>query len=235
MPTKYLYLIWSLYFAFIALLMYYKMLKYRKPMLILWLAIFWAGPVSEYFWMTKDWWHPETITWTIIGIEDFIFSFSHIIIPMFIYKLVFKKDTDKDFKKENIIVKNAIKNFILWFLIPFTVSWILFWIFQINSVLSVLIGMLLSCFTIVFLRKDLFIPSILWAIIIVIIALPAYLLLEYLNPEYIEKLWFMSKLTWILWLWIPIEDIIWYAIYWFMMSGAYEFIFDFKLVDRKTI
>jgi hypothetical protein len=45
----------------------------------------------------------------------------------------------------------------------------------------------------------------------------------------------MSKLTWILWLWIPIEDIIWYAIYWFMMSGAYEFIFDFKLVDRKTI
>ncbi|MFA5917788.1 MAG: lycopene cyclase domain-containing protein [Candidatus Gracilibacteria bacterium] len=235
MPTKYLYLIGSLYFAFIALWMYYKMPKYRKAMLVLGLAIFWSGPVSEYFWMTKDWWHPETITGTIIGIEDFIFSFAHVIIPMFIYKLVFNKDTDRDFTKENISIKNSLKNLILWFIIPFSLSGILFGFFHINSVISVFIGMLLSCLILVILRKDLFIPSLWGAILMLIIALPAYLLLEFLSPGYIEKWWFMSKLTGILWLGIPIEDLLWYVIYGFMSGGAYEFIFNFKLIDRKTL
>lgn len=235
MPTKYLYLIWSLYFAFIALWMYYKMPKYRKPMLIISSMIFLAWPITEYLWMSKDWWHPETITWTLIWIEDFIYSFASVLIPMFIYKLVFKKDTDRDFTKANINIKKVFKNLILWFFIPLLLSWILFSVFQINSILSVMIGMTLSCITVITLRKDLFIPSLLTMILMLIIAIPWYMLLEFLNPTYVEKWWYMSNLTWILWLWIPLEDIIWYAIYWFMTGWAYEFIFDFKLVDSKNL
>lgn len=32
--------------------------------------------VAEYFWWTKDWWQPQTVTYTIIGIEDIILGFS---------------------------------------------------------------------------------------------------------------------------------------------------------------
>lgn len=233
MPTKYLYLIWSLYFAFIALFMYYKMPKYRKPMLVISSMIFLAWPISEYLWMSKDWWHPETITWTLIWIEDFIYSFVSVLIPMFIYKLVFQKDTDRDFSKANINTKKVFKNMVLWFLIPFLLSWILFSLFHLNSVISVMIGMTLSCIIMITLRKDLFLPSFWTMILMLIIAIPCYLFLDFLNPTYVEKWWYMTNLTWILWLWIPIEDIIWYAIYWFMAWWAYEFIFDFKLVDKK--
>ncbi len=235
MPTKYLYLIWSLYFAFIALWMYYKMPKYRKPMLVLWLLIFWSGPVSEYLWMSKDWWHPETITGTLIWIKDFIYSFVSVLIPMFIYKLVFKKDTDKNFIKANINTKKVIKNLILWFLIPFLLSWILFSVFHINSIISVMVGMILSCIIVIILRKDLLLPSFWTMILMLIIAIPWYMLLDFLNPTYVEKWWYMSNLTWILIIWIPIEDLLWYAIYGFMTWWAYEFIFGFKLVDKKMV
>ncbi|NDK07949.1 hypothetical protein EOM39_01735 [Candidatus Gracilibacteria bacterium] len=233
MPTKYLYLIGSLYFAFIALFMYYKMPKYRKPMLVISSMIFLAGPISEYLWMSKDWWHPETITGTLIGIEDFIYSFVSVLIPMFIYKLVFKKDTDRDFSKTNINTKKVFKNMVLWFLIPFILSGILFSLFHINSIISVMVGMTLSCILMISLRKDLFLPSFWTMILMLIIAIPCYLFLDFLNPTYVEKWWYMINLTGILWLGIPIEDIIWYAIYGFMAGGAYEFIFDFKLIDKR--
>jgi len=213
--------------------MYLLMPKYRKPMLILWLTISLAWPLSEYIWMTKDWWHPETITNTTIWIEDFIFSFAHIIIPMFIYKLIFKKDTNKDFKKENIDMKIFSTNLILWFLIPFSLSWILFSIFKINSIISVNIWMTIACVIMIIKRKDLFIPAFLTWFILLIIAIPAYTILYILNSDYVNQIWYMQKLSWILFLEIPIEDIIWYWIYGFMMWWAYEFLFDFKLIDKK--
>ncbi|MDD3303269.1 MAG: lycopene cyclase domain-containing protein [Candidatus Gracilibacteria bacterium] len=233
MAIKYLYLIGSLYFFIISIIMYLLMPKYRKPMLLLGLTISLAGPLSEYIWMTKDWWHPETITNTIIGIEDFIFSFAHIIIPMFIYKLIFKKDTNKDFKKENINMKFFSINLILWFLIPFSLSGILFSIFKINSIISVNIGMTIACVIMIIKRKDLFIPAFLTGFILLIIAIPAYTILYILNSDYVNQIWYMQKLSGILFLEIPIEDIIRYWIYGFMMGGAYEFLFDFKLIEKK--
>lgn len=228
MPTKYLYLIWSLYFVIIALWMFYSMPKYRKPMLILGFAIFWSGPFSEYYWMTADWWHPETITGTIIGIEDFIFSFAHVIIPIFIYKWVFEKEVAGDFNWAHLRIKDILKRLGLWFIVPFILAGILIQIFHVHSVIGVFIGMIMSGIIVVIQRKDLLRAALWSSLLMTLIALPAYLLLELLSPWYIAEMWYMSQLTGVVWLGIPIEDILWYMIFGFMMGWAYEYLFDFR-------
>jgi len=231
---KYFFLTGSLYFGIITLWMYIKLPKYRKAMTILGLAIFWTGPVAEYFWFTKDWWHPQTITNTIIGPEDFIFSFTNVVIPIFIYKLVFKKDVDGELEMtDKNLIKNGIKKIIICFFIPFIIAGILFQLFHISSVICVAVGLFLAGFIILINRKDL-LSEVLWSsFLMAIITMPAYWLLEFIFPKSIEKIWDFSKLTGITFLTIPIEDILFYSLLGFALGGVYEYIFGFKLIKNQ--
>ena len=88
--------IWgSSYFIPIWVYLFFRMPQHRKSMIIFSLSYMWIGLACEYFIWIKDWWHPITITGTPIGIEDLIMCFTHVGIPIFIYKYVFGKDIDK--------------------------------------------------------------------------------------------------------------------------------------------
>lgn len=49
------------------------------------------GPLSEYLFWTRDWWKPTTITDTVVGVEDFLLSFTNGGIAAVIYEEVFDK------------------------------------------------------------------------------------------------------------------------------------------------
>jgi len=92
----------SLYFLSIWLFLFWRVPQHRKNMIFFGLLL--AGPamIGEYLWWTKDWWHPQTITGTRVGIEDFIASFTHLTIPSFIYKYTFGKTSDMIMIKKGI-------------------------------------------------------------------------------------------------------------------------------------
>lgn len=90
-PLKYAYLTGSLYFLAIWFLLFQKWPNRRKHMLVVGVVFLWIGIFAEYFWWTRDWWRPMTITGTRIGIEDFIMSFTHSAIAILVYKYFFNK------------------------------------------------------------------------------------------------------------------------------------------------
>ena len=47
----------------------------RNEMLVVGIFLGVVSVVSSYIWWTNDWWRPETITGTRVGIEDFILGF----------------------------------------------------------------------------------------------------------------------------------------------------------------
>ncbi len=230
---KYFFFLGTLYFAIITLIMYIRMPSHRRGMIILGLSIFWTGLVAEYFWFIRDWWHPETITGTIIGPEDFIFSFTHVIIPIFIYKFVFRRANDKNLELTKNLINASIRRILFCFFLPFAVAGVLFGIFHISSVISVSIGFILAGFLVLLKRKDL-LSEMLWsALLMVVITVPIYLILEFVLPGSIQKLWYFSKLTGITFLKIPIEDMLFYLLLGFAMGGLYEYIFDLKLIKKS--
>lgn len=57
--------------------------------------------LTSYCWWTKDWWRPNTVTGTIVGIEDFIIGFTAGGIMSVIYDFIFNKGYQKINLKHN--------------------------------------------------------------------------------------------------------------------------------------
>lgn len=72
---QYSYLIGSLIFLLIWLLMYLWRKNIRKEIWIFSLIFGVLAFPANYIYL-QDWWHPLTITRTILGIEDFILGFA---------------------------------------------------------------------------------------------------------------------------------------------------------------
>lgn len=75
--AKYAYLTGSLLFTIPTVWFFFARRDMIKLMLLCGLAGIPFGLLTEYFFYTKDWWTPETITGTRIGIEDIFYSFFH--------------------------------------------------------------------------------------------------------------------------------------------------------------
>lgn len=90
-PYKYTYFVGTIIFFIPWLILYLWRKDIRKQMLQLsiWVAI--GSLITAYFWWTIDWWRPETITGTRIGLEDLLLGFSNGGIAAVIYEEVFRK------------------------------------------------------------------------------------------------------------------------------------------------
>ena len=202
-------------------------------MIVLGVGASWIGILAEYLWWTKDWWHPKTITGTTVGLEDFLMSFVNLGICLFAYKLVFKKDTNGEFNLGKKVVEKMILKFSGWFIFSFGLTAILFYFIKVNSFFSTIWGMMIAGIYVAFKRKDL-LPAMFWnSFIMAIVALPVYILMNFFSPGVVRLFWDFSGLSGILFLGIPVEDLLWYAMLGFFLGGAYEFLFDFKLINKN--
>ena len=87
---QYAYLLGSLLFLPIWLILFHKRKDLRKKMLVMSFLLGFVGPITEPFFI-KDYWKPFTVTNTSVGIEDYIFVFLFSGIACVLYEEIFGK------------------------------------------------------------------------------------------------------------------------------------------------
>lgn len=195
-------------------------------------AFLWPGIAAEYFLWTNDYWHPETITGTIIGPEDFIMAFTHVSLPAIIYKFIFRKGiTDIDIPNKQLFFIAAKKLEIIS-LLAISPLFILLIYNGVHSFLVTSISMLLVGIYIAFNRNDLLVPMLWSAVLMTALAFPVYLISSFVFPGIVSAFWDPS-LSGYVFFGIPIEDAAWYFLLGFFMGGMYEFLTGARLEDTK--
>jgi len=184
-------------------------------MIIMSILVAILGLVFEYLWWTKDWWRPQTITETVIGIEDILLGFTNGGIAAVLYEDVFKKRMYR-YKSTNHNLGIA-----LLIISSFLIFTIIFYILKLNSFIATTSIQIIMGITLILLRKDLIYDSFLTGLCLTITSVPIFLLLEYLSPNFIENTWLWSNLTGIRFMKIPIEDLIFYFLTGFSIAPLY--------------
>jgi hypothetical protein len=214
-PLQYTYFIGATVSLIVWIILFFHRKDLRKEMITMSILFAIIGLFSEYLWWTKDWWRPQTITGTIIGIEDFLLGFTNGGIAAVLYEELFKKRIYK-YKSRNHNLSTALIVICTYLILGFS-----FHILKLNSFMATTIAYITAGGIFIFLRKDLIWDAILTGLCGVIASIPIYLLLEYLSPNFIENTWMQSSLTGINFLKIPIEDLIFYFLAGFSISPIY--------------
>ena len=176
----------------------------RKEMIVIGFLFGTIGVLSNIIFV-KDWWHPINMTNTPIGPEDIIYSFLIAGISSVIFKVIFKKKMIVELKDN--VQKENFKITSIWIagILLFSAS---FYVLKIHSFYAFIISFSM-CTAIIWLqRKDLILPSLISGFLTVIAAFPSYVITEYITPGWIERTWYLNKLSGIIILYAPLEDMI---------------------------
>lgn len=216
-PLQYAYFTGAIISLIIWLILYLQRHDLRKKMIVMSMLVAILGLFSEYFWWTHDWWHPQTITGTVIGVEDLLLGFTNGGIAAVLYEYLFRKKTDQ--------YKSSDRNVevILIIACSFLVFIVTFYILKFNSFIATSITQVVTGGILVALRKDLLPNALSTGCFLTIISVPIYLLLEYLFPGFIENTYSWSDLSGIRFIKIPIEDLIFYFLTGFSIAPFYPY------------
>ena len=214
--NTYAYLIGTIVFFVPWVIFFYLRKDLRREMLLTSIAIAFGSVFTAYYWWTKDWWHPETITGTSVGIEDFLLGFSNGGIGAVAYEVFFKKREYKIKDNSSQVEGLAIT------LLTFSLLSFLFWGFELSSFIASSIAQLAGILLMFYYRRDLLWNGLFSGVLMVLISIPAYLIPEWLSPGTRENSWHYELLSNIRVLGIPIEDLIFYFIFGMWIGPLYE-------------
>ncbi len=195
---------------------------YRREMLILSILCGIGGPVTEYFYI-KDWWHPLTVTGTLIGFEDVFYAFVSGGISAVIYKFVARKVNSKPgIKLRKVLKERRFQVTVLVGTICFIGG---YFVFHINTFLLSMGTQAVILFYIFVLNKriDLIKPALFTGLLTVVGASFVYTMMNFLTPGWIEEFWYFKNVPHIILLNVPIDDICWY----FLVGGSLGIYYEF--------
>lgn len=226
---KYAYLLGNLFLCFpIWLLLLLKRRDLWKQILLISFIGGLAGPVSE-FWYLHDYWRPQIFTGWSIGLEDFLFGFFIAGIASVCYEAIFGKRLAKrrhQSKQWPYIFIALVALFLFCFNILFFLG--------INSIYASSIGFLVLSLLIVFKRRDLWSDALMSGVIMGGLMFLGYLVFLWFFPEAIERWWYLKNISGVLFLGIPLEEILW-ASSWGMVAGpCYEYLMGLKFKKEKN-
>lgn len=225
LPIQYTYLFGASLFLIPWIVIYSARKDLRKPLIIIGLLFTVLGLIGEYYWWTKDWWRPFTITNTKIGIEDIILGFGNSGIAASLYVVLFKKkfvhNSKVNFKNRLILLGIIILFHLILFSILFNLS--------INSFVCTLIIMFSASSMLLIKKKDLILPAIISGLLMTVLVIPVYEIMTFVTPVFIEKTWFVENLTGLYILNVPIEDCIFYFLSGLLCFSVYPFCKDSKI------
>jgi len=222
---KYAYLIGAIIFLIPWVILFFFRKDYRKEMIFMSLVIGIGSLVTAYLWWTIDWWRPETITNTRVGIEDFLLGFSNGGIAAVLYGAIYKKRLSRLIKKTNDT--GAFNICLIFFFIIAS----LFWGLNITSFWASTIAMIIVAIYILYTRRDLFLNALVSGILMVIVSLPFYYVFIWLFPGFIHKTWMSQYLSGIIIIGIPLEDLIFYFLFGLTIGPFYEYWQNKRLVS----
>ncbi len=197
-PDKYVYLLALIPFCLIWAFLFFKRKDLRKEIILTSFFIGILSVLTSYFWWTKDWWRPLTVTGTIVGFEDFIMGFTSGGIMSVIYDYIFRKKYQKVNLKNNIV--GAF--FVLLFMAIVT-GW-LFISIGLTSFLASTISMLLVVIFIVLVRRDLFFDSLISGLVMMLVSTLFYFLIILISNTWVSKT-YLDGLSGLRFFTIPVE------------------------------
>jgi hypothetical protein len=221
-PLKYAYLVGDLIFFIPWAILFWHRKDLRKEMLVMGLFAAVASFTTAYFW-TTDWWRPQTITGTRIGIEDFILGISIGGVAAVLYEEIFRKKLyrrNPQTHSESIFLLLLLTS--LFFLI-------LFWGLHFTSFFACVFAFLAISAVLIFLRRDLFICAIINGFLMTTIVLPVYYFLMIFSPGFVEKTYLFKTLSGIRITGIPIEELIFFFLFGCVTVLIYEYWWGFRL------
>ena len=176
MEHTFSYLIYSLLFLAVWLILFLGRKDLRRNMMLASLLIAPMGPLSE-IWYLNDYWQRPTITGHRIGIEDLIFAFALGGITFSFYKTVFGMTT----------TRNSVWPRRTWLMVLFPTMILIALllvtnIFHINSIFSSAFSFIAFAIFVWRLRPDLIRPSVASGFICFVLFLLVYQLMEVLYP-----------------------------------------------------
>jgi hypothetical protein len=216
-PLQYGYLIGDVSLLVVWLFFYCYRKDTRREMLIMSVVVGVVGFASLYYWWTQDWWHPLTITGTRVGVEDFLVGFASGGIMAVSYEVISGKRLYKRSKQQH-----RSGGLTVLFALAFFMSW-LFWGLHLTSFYSCVVSMSISALLLYYLRKDLFINSVMSGLLMLIFCLPFYYSIILLVPEWIQATYDWEHLSKILIAGIPIEELVFWFYAGLVFGPFYEY------------
>ena len=195
-----------------------------------------AGVILEYLVWTVDWWRPETITGTKIGIEDIILGIANGGLGAVLYEIVFGKKA-RALRKDSIVKRLFKKRrWLLWtpLLASVTAGSTIFWILGWHSFWATIASCLVGVGLMILLRQDLLLNAMFGGLAMMLASIPIFQFMLFFFPGVVEEFWLMHNLTGILILGIPVEDLIFYFAAGAFLAPLYEFLFEKKLVKLAS-
>ena len=219
MPSTYTtaYLIGALLFVPVWLLLYWRYPAGRREMLVMSGIFVVIGVPMELLIFSKDWWHPETITGTTVGVEDVVYSIGNGGYMAALYGAVFRGQPVQSRATPGWLARLAPLAAIS--VLPLA----LFYGLGIHSFVGTTIGSLIALGLILSMRRDLIQVALVTALIGTALAIPVYFIMEAVFPGWIAATWDLRRLSGIVVVGIPVEDLIWYLYTSALWSTYYKF------------
>ncbi len=183
--------------------------------------------LTSYFWWTKDWWKPETITGTIVGIEDFIMGFTTGGIMSIAYDFLLNKGYSKLKSKQRlfsgilVMIFMALLMFYLFLVAGITSFW--------SSVVTMIIVILFLDYS----RRDLLLDSLISGVSMLFISVSFYLVIVLVSNTWVDNT-YLSGLSGIRVGTIPIEEFIFWFLAGMWVGPFYEYVYGRRLRSIKN-
>ncbi|MFH1597961.1 MAG: lycopene cyclase domain-containing protein [Patescibacteria group bacterium] len=239
MDTKYAYLVGSLFFLAVWIVIFALKKETRKEMTIISFFFLPVVPILEYLHI-KDYWIPGFIWGNFFGVEDFIFAFSFAGIASVIYQVVFKKR--KETLKKYLVIPKVRKNWPAYLIffggMVFMIFSFFYFMLGVNSVIALIFAFLFAGLYMIMQRRDLLVNAIFSGLLMSLLFFLFYFVLFLrLYPDIIERWWQISDLSGNMIYGLPIEEVAWAFAFGFMFGPLYEFVchLTLKKVDQNDI
>jgi hypothetical protein len=210
----YVYLVGSLLFAPVWVLLYWRTPSARREMLVMSVLFVCIGVPSEALLYTRDWWHPQTVSGTLIGIEDVIYSIGNGGYMAALYVALMRGAMIQDRAAPMWPLRLAPVAAIA--LVPGLLVFGLGW----HSFVATSAGSLIALAIVLSARPDLKWVAAMTGLVGTGLAIPVYLAIEAVFHGSIAATWDLPHLSGIAPLGIPLEDLLWY-LYTAALWGTY--------------
>lgn len=221
LPYLWTYALMGSLFAVVWIALYFYRKDNRKEMLYLSILLAILAPLSDLLY-TIDWWHPETLTGTRIGIEAVYTGFFMGGIIAVLYEDLFHKrlrasrqqiETQRERNIDMVGLLGAAT--VIFFGMYVGLDW--------NSFQSSIASFLFVLIIVITLRPDLTVDSLASAVTFFIVAVFVYTGLELLTPGWVMQFWVFKNVPQIIILNVPIDDVVFYLISGAMLGPLYAY------------
>ncbi len=186
---------------------------YIKSMVLVGLYVVLLAIPLQFLWYSKDYWNPlKYVPVLTLVYQESIFAF-------FLGGIVSVIYTIPNIKHNNI----KLVNFILPIIILFMSMAIFTNGLKLNSIYSNYIGFGLTALIILYIKPEFIKKSIFSGFYMTAISITGYKIMLIIYPNLINDWWLLKNISGILFLGIPIEEIIWFALFGLSFGPIYNF------------